>query len=184
MIPVLVSTILLIIISQVVVTSPTMKEASDLFSSACYKRWWSTLFMVNNIFSNGSKDNVSVHSISSSQINHSQCVIQSWFLSTDFQLWLVSYIPLVLMYKKPRSGVVFCVGMIAVSILANGVTTYIYETPAAYPVGREYEMWSFFIRSKDFIVWYGHIMANSSSYFIGFLTAYYCLTGPKITTYV
>lgn len=59
--PVLSSTILLIIISQVVVTSPTMKEASDLFSTACYTNWWKTLLMINNVWvGEGSVENVSL----------------------------------------------------------------------------------------------------------------------------
>lgn len=75
-IPALGATILLIFISQIVSTAPTMKEASDLFSDACYKNWWSTIFMVNNIVTGGSQDNVS-RNVSIG--NRSDCVIHFHF---------------------------------------------------------------------------------------------------------
>ena len=59
-IPPLAATILLIIISQVVVTAPTMKEVSDLFSASCYNNWWKTLLMINNMPTEPTVDTVSV----------------------------------------------------------------------------------------------------------------------------
>ena len=61
---------------------------------------------------------------------HLQCVSTSWFLSVDYQLWLVAYYPLYLLYKRPISGVAACIGLVVVGQMSSIFITWFYDYPA------------------------------------------------------
>lgn len=109
------------------------------------------------------------------------CVLQSWYLSADFQLWLVSYIPLFLMVKRPKVGVAVCLFFMFASSLSTSITTHFLQLPA-YLVGREIELFHFFLFTKKFVWWFLSTNNGVFSYYFGFLTSYYCLTAKKISS--
>lgn len=49
-----------------------------------------------------------------------QCLIQAWYLSADFQLYVLSYAFLWTLYKWPRAGVAATLSAIVVAVIVQG----------------------------------------------------------------
>lgn len=112
-----------------------------------------------------------------------QCIFQTWFVSVDFQLWLISYVPLILLYKKPKYGVALCLVLMLSGCLASSFIVWWEELPS-YPTGREIDIFLFMVYSKRFIPWHFYVNSGFFNYFLGILTAYYCLTQKPIKSQV
>ena len=109
------------------------------------------------------------------------CVLQSWYLSADFQLWLVSYFALFLLVKRPNFGIAFVIFLMFGASASTAFTTYYFNLPS-YLTGREIELFHFFLETKEFVWWFLSTNNGVFSYYFGFIIAYYCLTSKKISS--
>ncbi|KAI1297690.1 Regulator of hypoxia-inducible factor 1 [Halotydeus destructor] len=140
-------------------SAPGGREVADFLTKPCRENWWKTLFMVNNINTAG-KD---------------ICLPQSWFITLDMQLWVVAYIPLHLLHKKPRAGIWACLFLIIAGGMSSMVLSYLTDTPSA-PVERQFDFMNAMLHDPIFISVFTFVHSGLSSYFIGVLVAYCCLT--------
>lgn len=89
---------------------PNWPESIGLEIERCYKHWWATLFYMNSWGD-----------------FHETCMIHTWYLSADLQLYLLSAIPVYLLYRWPRLGFMCCISLIFSSMCVVAVITYVYH---------------------------------------------------------
>lgn len=109
----------------------------------------------------------------------------TWYLSLDFQLWILSYLPLLLLVKSPKIGLSIACIYIFIGCISLSVVTYTYDMTAIL-VGREFEMLNFIMNDVKFSKWFNATHNGLLSYFSGFLVAYLLIntkeSDPKVRT--
>ena len=82
--------------------------------TACVKNWWATIFYLNNAVSLD---------------DGGMCLGHTWYLSCDFQMFLVAPFILIPVFRKPKIG--YCIMIFATwaSIITPAVHTYVAHYP-------------------------------------------------------
>ncbi|KAJ8922594.1 hypothetical protein NQ315_007624 [Exocentrus adspersus] len=108
-------------------------------SLCCYKTWWATLFFISNFLP-----------------LHHQCIEQSWYLSVDTQLYIISPVILKNLLKSPKKTILYCVVACLVSAvysfvitLQNGYGAVYYEADAGF---YQYIYHSTFVRMPPWLI--------------------------------
>uniref|UniRef100_A0A1B6GA25 Acyltransferase 3 domain-containing protein n=2 Tax=Cuerna arida TaxID=1464854 RepID=A0A1B6GA25_9HEMI len=123
---------------------PMWRKFFDMLNSSCRSDWWATLLYINNYYHN----------------NFNMCISQSWFMSSDFQLYLFSPILLIPLHKKPKLGLAL-IAIFAVISTSGGLWNAIVKDLKGGNLSRE----SF---EKDYIV--THLRA--ATFLIGMALGY------------
>ncbi|KAG8287297.1 hypothetical protein J6590_041541 [Homalodisca vitripennis] len=87
---------------------PMWRKFYDMVNSCCYYNWWVTLLYINNYYD-----------------PYNMCVTQSWFLASDFQLYVFSPVLLIPLHKKPKLGFLLIVLFVIITTsgsLWNAIT--------------------------------------------------------------
>ncbi|XP_049823564.1 nose resistant to fluoxetine protein 6-like [Aethina tumida] len=148
--PVLLVMILLhMYILEYVGEGPTHYNVQSTLSSRCHKYWWSALLYVQN-YVNPMKD----------------CVPQSWYLSVDMQLFILSPFYLIILKHFPKFTRYLNVTLIFVSIIVPFYVSYVGEFPYAGYVSDE--------RGDDYMIdYYMKTHCRFGVYVIGMICGYY-----------
>lgn len=65
-------------------------------------------------------------------VNRSQCLPHGWYLAADFQLYVMSYFVIRLLYKRPRIGfAIVALGILATSLI-TAIRIHVYNTRATF----------------------------------------------------
>ncbi|RZC41674.1 Acyl transf 3 domain containing protein, partial [Asbolus verrucosus] len=92
---------------------PLWRGIYNEFVIDCKNYWWSALLYIQN-YAHG----------------HGTCVPQSWYLSVDFQLYLLSPMILIPLKKRSTIGLIWIGILIATGIIIPFTITYTYKIPA------------------------------------------------------
>lgn len=158
--PVLIFTLLVYFASDHFISHPITREAIETrYQEPCLSGWWKTIFMINNF----DKPLCDV------------CILQSWFLSVDFQLWILAYIPLMFLVRKPKLAIGIVIFYMFFGVISQMVLFAIYDLPS-FLTGREFDTVRFFMYDPKMIQWFTLPNNGMFPYFFGFLVAYLCLT--------
>ncbi|RZF38891.1 hypothetical protein LSTR_LSTR012163 [Laodelphax striatellus] len=96
---------------------PLHKQFYDSMKKPCVKNWWTTLLYINNYYD-----------------SDVMCVVQTWYLSVDMQLFLLSPIVLYPMIYKPKM-----VAHLLASFYAMALAPYFNHIAAGYFIVGKYE---------------------------------------------
>ncbi|KPM03504.1 osmotic avoidance abnormal protein 3 [Sarcoptes scabiei] len=99
--PALVGTICLNIVLQIFGNGPLFHR--DILWPTlrpCYRNWWIHLLYISNFF--GFEE---------------MCNIQTWYISADLQVHLISYLILVLWFRKNRWAIIGCISLILIGMI-------------------------------------------------------------------
>lgn len=123
-------------------SGPVWPSVSGL-EKTCHKYWWTTLLYVQNYVN---KDLEHVSSPTSNTVSCCfetttlsalycswflfQCVPQSWYLSVDMQLYIISPLILIPLWRYPKVGVTLIGAGIVTFIIVPFVIAYVNELPA------------------------------------------------------
>ena len=93
---------------------PTWQQYSDPF---CVKgnSWWKNLLYIQNLVD---KDK--------------ECMFWAWYLAVDFQLFIISPIPLLAFYWRPLAGWIVSLALIAMSAITSGINASNYNFEGAW----------------------------------------------------
>nr|CAH7737188.1 unnamed protein product [Callosobruchus chinensis] len=94
-------------------SGPRWDMGVQYWKRPCTERWWSSLLYIQNYFDMGS-----------------MCLGHTWYLSVDTQLYLLSPIVLVPLWKYPKYGLGILVAAILASFITLAIIVYQYEIPA------------------------------------------------------
>ncbi|PSN45544.1 hypothetical protein C0J52_05788 [Blattella germanica] len=76
----------------------------------CSEYWWSTLLYIQNYVN-----------------TQENCVLTSWFLAVDMQMYFLSPIFLLTLYKRPKIGYLLLGGAGVIGILSSFIQSYVHE---------------------------------------------------------
>jgi peptidoglycan/LPS O-acetylase OafA/YrhL len=125
---------------------PRMQQPSQ---TNCRRNWWANLLFINNYF-DATK----------------QCMVESWFLAVDMQLYVISTVVLLLVWKFPQHKFRILFSVVFVSSLIPGVVAYFKELEGfllLQPESVKYNL----IDNQTYHQLYISTFANLSSFFIG-----------------
>ncbi|XP_045771028.1 nose resistant to fluoxetine protein 6-like isoform X2 [Maniola jurtina] len=95
-------------------------------SDRCRNKWWTHAFYVNNLV-----------------MPDERCLIQTWFLAVDMQLYLVTSVLLVLLIRRPHTAVKVFSALFVLSILANFAITYNWDLTILFLGNPELIRWQY-----------------------------------------
>ncbi|GFU16713.1 nose resistant to fluoxetine protein 6 [Nephila pilipes] len=158
-IPVYVYVILFMFIGNLLGSGPIWYDTTHKYIQACYDNWWTNLLFINNFYNS---DNM--------------CIPQSWYIASDFQLYIAALLILLPMLRWPKVGISLCGLVIIATILYSGIGTYINEYPPtmlfAHPdPGQRIGYWAHF---------YFRPFVHAGPYCIGMLAGYLLATKPDL----
>lgn len=79
---------------------PVWKRSGETNRYFCRKNWWANLLLINNYVTTSEPVRIEIFFAECKEnLFYLQCVLQSWFLSTDFQLFLVGILFLMVLFK-------------------------------------------------------------------------------------
>lgn len=123
--PTLIASIFLIFIWPRLGSGPFFRELAAKQTDNCAKHWWRNLLFINNyqhifdmvsFFPHQFRYNFYRYLIFYFSLLF-QCLPATWYLSSDFQLYAVSYLPIILLHRKPKLGLFTCFTYIVGSAL-------------------------------------------------------------------
>ncbi|PNF21736.1 hypothetical protein B7P43_G10360 [Cryptotermes secundus] len=99
-------------------SGPLLPVTANQMAEDCQSNWWRNILYINNYF----------------DINQ-MCVPQSWYLSVDMQLFLLSPIVLYPLWKWPRKWNILLLGTLAIGgVLSPFIISYVEEVSATFIV--------------------------------------------------
>jgi peptidoglycan/LPS O-acetylase OafA/YrhL len=75
-------TVTLVFLIPSLASGPLWKEYFDIQTQKCYNNWWTTILYINNWFDESK-----------------MCLLHTWYLSADMQLFIIAFIFIILLYK-------------------------------------------------------------------------------------
>ena len=105
-------TIALITVLPSLGSGPMWQEYFAGQSRRCQNYWWATMFYFNNWMPESKL-----------------CLLHTWYLSADMQMFLISLLLVPLFYWRPRVGLVVTLSVLGASVLTNAILTYAYDLP-------------------------------------------------------
>ena len=57
-----------------------------------------------------------------------KCLPQGWYIAADFQLYIVSYLVILLLYRRPKIGFALITLGILITPVLQGANMYMYNT--------------------------------------------------------
>ncbi|XP_054163306.1 nose resistant to fluoxetine protein 6-like [Oppia nitens] len=96
----------------IVTTGPILiDDSTDVYlSQSCRNNWWHNILLINNWFA---PDDI--------------CLINTWYLSADFQLFLCAILIIYAFYWNVRLGLILNGVVLVISIMGSAFTTYYYH---------------------------------------------------------
>ncbi|CAG2117406.1 unnamed protein product [Medioppia subpectinata] len=145
-------TLALIFLVPSLASGPLWKEYFEVQLDKCYNNWWTTLTFINNWYDESQ-----------------MCLLHTWYLSADIQLFMFSLIFVIILYKNPNLGIKLIILVATANSLAIAVRTYImvqnptvlYNTPDERDVYNQ--------ASTLYVNTYIHL----GPYFVGLILGYY-----------
>ncbi|CAH2057841.1 unnamed protein product, partial [Iphiclides podalirius] len=122
----------------------------------CRRNWWQLVILMPNLF----------------PFEH-LCLPQAWYLGTDTQLFLVTLVVLLIVWRWPRSGVPVLSGIMAVSLVIPFLQSYFMDLmPIRVSIFPE-SIRDIFGYNDTFYHAYVSAQGNWAGYHLGVLTAYF-----------
>lgn len=131
-------------------SGPMYTELTSYIYKSCESTWWMTILGMNNIGNDPSNT----------------CLVHTWYLSAEFQLFILAIVALILMQAYPFWGKVYCLCMTLIGMILPAVKAYNGHIPAATIHRRSFDDINMFIREMYFPA-YCHL----TPFFIGLLTS-------------
>ncbi|GFX14324.1 nose resistant to fluoxetine protein 6 [Trichonephila clavipes] len=139
-------------------SGPLFNETMEEFVNPCGQYWWRNVLFINNYFH--LKD---------------MCMIHTWYVSCDFQLYLASLIVILPLLKSEKIGVAINIVLIGVSVIYTGILTYVGQIIPTVIM----TMPDPIDRNLGYLYTYGNTLSRGGPYFIGILTGYLLFKYPE-----
>ncbi|XP_019879935.1 nose resistant to fluoxetine protein 6 [Aethina tumida] len=122
---------------------PVWHHIEESLVEPCKTYWWTSLLYIQNY------------------INHSDyCIVQSWYLSVDMQMFFLSPLLLIPLENFPKTSISFILCMIAVGIGVNFYISYSFELPyASFALDNNSDIY--------FEIFYSRLYCRYSAYLLG-----------------
>ncbi|XP_058123496.1 nose resistant to fluoxetine protein 6-like [Anopheles ziemanni] len=132
-------------------TTPAAYKGLPTIRRICRRKWWSNFLFINNYYQ-----------------PEEQCLIHTWYLAADFQLYVVGLLVMTFLWRFPKATFRTSILLGLLGILLPMVNTYVYAVDGMMPIaakGNEYQLWydEYFTRT------YQATETHCTSYFAGMI---------------
>ncbi|XP_052862299.1 nose resistant to fluoxetine protein 6-like isoform X2 [Anopheles cruzii] len=132
-------------------TTPSAYKILPKMRLICRRKWWINFLYINNYYQ-----------------PEEQCLIHTWYLAADFQLFVVGLLIMTVLWRFPRASFWCASAMGLVGFVLPMINTYLSAVDAVMPLtmkGNEYQLWydEYFVRS------YQATETHCASYFGGMI---------------
>ncbi|KAG8172008.1 hypothetical protein JTE90_010007, partial [Oedothorax gibbosus] len=158
-IPVYYFIILFAMLTPLMGSGPLFHETMEESLYPCFNYWWRNLLFINNYFH--IKD---------------VCMMHTWYVSADMQLYLASLLVLLPMFKYEKIGVAINVMIIVISIVYSGVIAYLKRAIPTITI-THFEPVD---RNIGYLYLYSNTLSRAGPFFIGTLLGYTLAKKPTI----
>ncbi|GBN46412.1 Nose resistant to fluoxetine protein 6 [Araneus ventricosus] len=140
-------------------SGPAFHEVMESTFYTCYSQWWRNALFINNFF-----------------YSDDMCLKQTWYVSCDIQLYLISIIVIIPLIRSQKIGLAINSFIILMSIAYTGIMTYIHDLAPTitFTHMNSDDEYVFFVHS------YANVLSRAGPYFIGVFTGYLLVTKPHI----
>lgn len=140
-------------------SGPIWHDTTHKYIKACWDNWWTNIIFINNFY----------------DAEH-MCIPQSWYMASDFQLYIGLLLIILPMIRWPKAGIILSVFTIIASVVYSGLGTYINNYPPtmlfAHPDPEQ--------RVSYWARFYFRPFVHAGPYCIGFLAGYLLATRPNL----
>nr|XP_023027513.1 O-acyltransferase like protein-like [Leptinotarsa decemlineata] len=137
-----------------VLVAPPPLESFDLDHAACQKNWWASILLINNIF-----------------ISTDMCNMGLWYLTNDFQMYIISLMMFYLMFKYDI-GPKMIIWVMAFFWSVTFCLIYSYNMAVSYPYYASSYQYGYSMASYEMYVLYTSLYINYGSYGVGLIFGY------------
>uniref|UniRef100_A0A4Y0BMA1 Acyl_transf_3 domain-containing protein n=1 Tax=Anopheles funestus TaxID=62324 RepID=A0A4Y0BMA1_ANOFN len=146
-------------------TTPAAYKIMPKVRLICRRKWWINFLYINNYYQ-----------------PEEQCLIHTWYLAADFQLFVVGLMVMTLLWRFPKATFWTAVSLGVAGFVLPMINTYVYAMDAMMPLtmkGNEYQLWydEYFVKS------YQATETHCCSYFAGMIAGllYYKIKRKELT---
>lgn len=132
-------------------SGPLWGVAVTRVSSVCKQHWWRNLLFIQNWFG-----------------FENMCLLHTHHIGTDFELFLIATFLIILLFKKPKKGMILIIGLAIASTIARFYTTYTMKLAYFVPFGVNLKQ---LVDTGDLM--YSMPLYRYTVYAIGILLGYY-----------
>uniref|UniRef100_A0A182PVM7 Acyltransferase 3 domain-containing protein n=1 Tax=Anopheles epiroticus TaxID=199890 RepID=A0A182PVM7_9DIPT len=116
-------------------TTPSAYKIMPKVRLICRQKWWINFLYINNYYQ-----------------PEEQCLIHTWYLAADFQLFVVGLLVLTMLWRFPKATFWTAMALGVVGFVLPMVNTYLHAMDAMMPLtmkGNEYQLWydEYFVKS-------------------------------------
>ncbi|XP_035209686.1 nose resistant to fluoxetine protein 6-like [Stegodyphus dumicola] len=139
-------------------SGPFYHKTLDRHMGGCDKYWWTNLLFINNFYK---YDNL--------------CMVHTWYIACDFQLFIFSLFLLLVLFKWPKVGISLSFTVIFAAMIYDGLFSYVYNMPnfslATHPDPEEHKE----LQHNIYLP-----ISHAAPYFTGILIGYLLATKPDL----
>uniref|UniRef100_A0A182NJB8 Acyltransferase 3 domain-containing protein n=1 Tax=Anopheles dirus TaxID=7168 RepID=A0A182NJB8_9DIPT len=130
-------------------TTPSAYKIMPRMRLICRRKWWINFLYINNYYQ-----------------PEEQCLIHTWYLAADFQLFVLGLVVMTFLWRFPKATFWTSVSMGVLGFVLPMINTYLHAMDAMMPLtmkGNEYQLWydEYFVRT------YQATETHCCSYFFG-----------------
>ncbi|XP_015923839.2 nose resistant to fluoxetine protein 6 [Parasteatoda tepidariorum] len=140
-------------------SGPYFKDAMNFSVNNCANYWWRNVLFINNFFS-----------------YNEICMVHTWYVSIEFQLYLSTLLVLIPLMRSQKVGITINILIVVVSVIYTGTMTYIYDLPA----GASLTNIDKDLLDEAYLKTYANPLSHAGAYFIGFLVGYILVVKPDV----
>ncbi|XP_055533129.1 O-acyltransferase like protein-like [Wyeomyia smithii] len=136
-------------VSDLLQYSPSAYQFMVLSRAVCRKKWWVNFLYISNYYQ-----------------PEELCLIHTWYLSADFQLFVVGLVAMMLIWRFPQSWKWIMGSLFAVGFALPAIRTYIFALDAMMPIsnkGHNLRLWY----ERWYVNFYQTSDVHCASYFAG-----------------
>jgi peptidoglycan/LPS O-acetylase OafA/YrhL len=133
---------------------PVKDIYSDKEYQRCQENWWIIFLFLNNHYQ-----------------QHDMCYFTTWYLSADTQLYALSIIILIIIFKLKYSNILLLAICVTIGITIPSMVSYLYNLDFIYRITPENSKNNMF-RSFEFNATYTSTYSNMATYTLGLLFGY------------
>uniref|UniRef100_A0A182FHE2 Acyltransferase 3 domain-containing protein n=1 Tax=Anopheles albimanus TaxID=7167 RepID=A0A182FHE2_ANOAL len=116
-------------------TTPSAYKIQPKMRLICRRKWWINFLFINNYYQ-----------------PEEQCLIHTWYLAADFQLFVVGLCIMTALWRFPKATFWMVAGLGLIGFVLPMLNTYLHALDAMMPLtmkGNEYQLWydEYFVKS-------------------------------------
>ncbi|XP_058832018.1 O-acyltransferase like protein-like [Topomyia yanbarensis] len=136
-------------VSDMLQFSPSAYRFMVFSKAVCRSKWWINFLYISNYYQ-----------------PEELCLIHTWYLSADFQLFVIGLIAMMVMWRYPQSFKWLMGALFGLGFAAPAIRTYVYSLDAMMPIsnkGHSMRLWY----ERLYIDFYQTTDVHCASYFVG-----------------